>query len=108
MALLIRSVPKLSPLGSIRSYSEVVNVFGRRNVDTKRTEEKKPIATIPENAVIKLKKGKTNFLKIILFRKVSKKFLLIQRNTFLVVWLKYTYHPKMRCSRELTELDDGE
>ena len=58
MALLIRNIPKLSPLGSIRSYSEVVNVFGRRNVDTKTTEEKKTIAMIPENAVIKFKKLK--------------------------------------------------
>lgn len=36
-----------------RPYSEVVNVFGRKNVDTKSKEEApiKKIATVPENAV---------------------------------------------------------
>ncbi|CAF0712776.1 unnamed protein product [Brachionus calyciflorus] len=49
MSLLVRNFSKLNPLGSIRSYSEVVNVFGRRSVDTQAADEKKTIATIPEN-----------------------------------------------------------
>lgn len=50
MSLLVRNLTKLSPVGSIRSYSEVVNVFGRKHVDTEPAQEKKRMPAIPENA----------------------------------------------------------
>lgn len=36
---------------NLRPYSEVVNVFGRKNVDTQIKDGEKKIATLPENAV---------------------------------------------------------
>jgi hypothetical protein len=36
---------------SFRSYSEVVNVYGRKQIDT-RVQERKVVAQVPENAVI--------------------------------------------------------
>lgn len=55
----IKNLLKVGFLNKIfsRSYSEVVNVFGRRSVETGslvKERESKPIATIPENTVIKI------------------------------------------------------